>query len=82
IEETDIQRIKPGQQVDIVLDALNGQSITGKVRKIGKASNSTFSLIPATNSSGNFNKVTQRIPIEISINQPKDIELIPGTNVE
>ncbi|MFT9849517.1 HlyD family secretion protein [Aneurinibacillus sp. REN35] len=82
IEETDIERIKPGQQVDIVLDALSGKSVTGKVRKIGKASNSTFSLIPATNASGNFNKVTQRIPIEITINQPKDIELIPGTNVE
>ncbi|GEN34522.1 MULTISPECIES: HlyD family efflux transporter periplasmic adaptor subunit [Aneurinibacillus] len=82
IEETDISKIHPGQTVDVTLDALNGKTITGKVRKIGKASNSTFSLIPATNTSGNFNKVTQRIPVEITINKPKDMELIPGTNVE
>ncbi|AMA71517.1 MULTISPECIES: HlyD family efflux transporter periplasmic adaptor subunit [Aneurinibacillus] len=82
IEETDISKIHPGQKVDITLDAANGKTITGKVRKIGKASNSTFALIPATNASGNFNKVTQRIPVEISIDKPDAVELIPGTNVE
>ncbi|ERI09086.1 HlyD family secretion protein [Aneurinibacillus aneurinilyticus] len=82
IEETDIAKIRPGQMVDITLDTLNGKTITGKIRKIGTASNAVFSLIPATNTSGNFNKVTQRIPVEISINKPDDMELIPGTNVE
>lgn len=82
IEETDINRIKLGARVDITLDAIEGESIQGKVRKIGQASNSVFSAIPATNTSGNFNKVTQRIPIEIALNIPDGLTLIPGTNVE
>lgn len=82
IEETDINRIKLGARVDITLDAIEGESIQGKIRKIGQASNSVFSAIPATNTSGNFNKVTQRIPIEIALNVPKGMTLIPGTNVE
>ncbi|ALP39246.1 hemolysin D (plasmid) [Paenibacillus sp. IHB B 3084] len=82
IEETDIDRIKPGQLVDITLDAAGDKTIQGKVRKVGEASNAVFSLIPAVNTSGNFNKVTQRVPVEIAVNKPKDMKLIPGTNVE
>ncbi|WP_411344456.1 HlyD family secretion protein [Paenibacillus sp. WLX1005] len=82
IEETDIGRIKLGALVDITLDAAGDEIIQGKVRKIGQASNSVFSVIPATNTSGNFNKVTQRIPVEIALNVPEGLQLIPGTNVE
>lgn len=82
IEENDIGHIQVGQFVDVSIDTLDGTAIPGKVRKIGNASNSTFSLVPAVNTSGNFNKVTQRIPIEIAIAKPKDMQLIPGTNVE
>ncbi|WP_046227357.1 HlyD family secretion protein [Paenibacillus dauci] len=82
IEETDISRIKLGAVVDITLDAAGDQMIQGKVRKVGQASNSVFSVIPATNTSGNFNKVTQRIPVEIALNVPEGMKLIPGTNVE
>jgi len=81
IEETDINRIKPGQVVDVSLDADGDYTIQGKIRKIGEASNSVFANIAATNTSGNFNKVTQRIPVEIALNVPKDMRLIPGTNV-
>jgi len=82
IEETDIDRIKPGELVDITLDAAGDQVIQGKVRKVGQASNSVFASIAATNTSGNFNKVTQRIPVEIALSVPKDMKLIPGSNVE
>lgn len=82
IEETEITRVKAGQPVEVTVDTLGGKKLTGKVRKVGMASNSTFSLVPAVNTSGNFNKVTQRIPIEIAIEQPSDVQLIPGTNVE
>lgn len=81
IEETEIRKVQVGQNVDITIDALGDAPIVGKVRKIGAASNSTFSLIPAVNTSGNFNKVTQRIPIEIAIAKPEKMELLPGTNV-
>lgn len=82
IEETDISKIKEGQDVLVSVDILDGKKLKGKVSKIGKATNSTFSLIPSVNTSGNFNKVTQRIPIEVAIFKPADLELIPGTNVE
>jgi len=82
IEETDITKIKVGQLVDVSIDTLDGIVIPGKVRKIGEASNSIFTLVPAVNTSGNFNKVTQRIPIEIAIAKPDGTKLIPGTNVE
>ncbi|MFM9277398.1 HlyD family secretion protein [Paenibacillus jiagnxiensis] len=82
IEETDIGRIKPGAAVEVTLDAAGGQIIQGKVSQVGQASNSVFSAIPATNTSGNFNKVTQRIPVKIALNVPEGMRLIPGTNVE
>ncbi|HHW36350.1 MAG TPA: HlyD family secretion protein [Bacillales bacterium] len=81
IEETAIGKIKEGQEVIVSIDALGGKKLKGKVSKIGKATNSTFSLLGAVNTSGNFNKVRQRIPIEITIFKPKDLELIPGSNV-
>lgn len=81
IEETDIKKVKIGQDVDVSIDLLDGETIPGKVSDIGKATNSALSLVPAVNTSGNFNKVTQRIPIEIAIAKPKDMELIPGSNV-
>ncbi|HHY74379.1 MAG TPA: HlyD family efflux transporter periplasmic adaptor subunit [Bacillus bacterium] len=81
IEETAINKIKEGQDVFVSLDLLGGKKLKGKVSKIGKATNSTFSLLPAINTSGNFNKVTQRIPIEVVIFKPADLELVPGTNV-
>ncbi|WP_322922853.1 HlyD family secretion protein [Paenibacillus campi] len=82
IEETDINRIKPGELVDVTLDADGNHVIQGKVRKVGQASNSVFAMIAATNTSGNFNKVTQRIPVEIALSVPQGMTLIPGTNVE
>ncbi|WP_338533633.1 HlyD family efflux transporter periplasmic adaptor subunit [Paenibacillus peoriae] len=82
IEESDISRIKPGADVDVTLDTAEGKVIQGKVSRIGQASNSVFSAIPTTNTSGNFNKVTQRIPVKIALNIPDGMQLIPGTNVE
>jgi multidrug resistance efflux pump len=83
IEETYVDRIKLGEPVDITVDMLGGQTLHGRVEKIYQAANSQFSVLPAINTSGNFNKVTQRVPIQISIDgQPKGISLLPGTNVE
>lgn len=82
IEEGQIGKVHEGQIVEVSIDTMDGQVLFGKVRKIGQAANSVFSLIPTTNTSGNFNKVKQRIPIEIAINKPADMTLIPGTNVE
>jgi membrane fusion protein, multidrug efflux system len=66
-EETKISEIFPGQDAKVTLDAFPGIVFSGKVFLTGSATASTFSLIPASNASGNFTKVTQRIPIRISI---------------
>lgn len=80
IEETEIGRIQLGQKVDIAIDAYPGKEWVGHVSEIGQATNSTFSLLPASNTSGNFTKVTQRIPIKIAIDSQSDIDLSTGMN--
>lgn len=78
IEETDINRIKVGQEVDFTVDTFPDHVFKGNVTEIGEATASTFSLLPAMNTSGNFTKVTQRIPIEISIADQQGLSLSPG----
>jgi membrane fusion protein (multidrug efflux system) len=87
-EETKLGSIHVGDHVRISVDAHRGRELAGAVRLIGAAAASQFSLIPPNNASGNFTKVTQRIPITISIDfQPGDdpegrIALLPGMSVE
>jgi multidrug resistance efflux pump len=78
IEETEIHRIKLGQKVDIKVDTFSGLTLTGTVKEISKATASSFSLLPASNTSGNFTKVTQRIPLKISIDDQQGFDLSPG----
>ncbi|MFZ5591172.1 MAG: HlyD family secretion protein [Bacillota bacterium] len=81
VEETDLSRVKLGQLVDVTLDYLPGQKFTGRVYYIGEASLATFSLLPITNTSGNFTKVVQRIPIKIALDNPPG-NLIHNANAE
>jgi membrane fusion protein, multidrug efflux system len=67
LEETKIEDIRQGQNVKFTLDAFDRVKFSGKVFLIGSTTASVFSLIPASNASGNFTKVTQRIPVRISI---------------
>ncbi len=85
LEETNLQYIRLGDPVEISVDAYPGRSFTGKVIQIGTYTASQFSLIPPNNASGNFTKVTQRIPVKISIvdaASPVDAPLFPGMSVE
>jgi membrane fusion protein, multidrug efflux system len=68
-EETNISEIHNGQEVKIAIDAFPDVKFSGKVFLVGSSTASVFSLIPANNASGNFTKVTQRIPIRISIDK-------------
>jgi membrane fusion protein, multidrug efflux system len=80
-EETKIHSIKPGMNVEINIDAFPGKLMKGKVLWIGKTTAAQFSLMPANNASGNFTKITQRVPVRIAIDtttSSKDIALIPG----
>lgn len=81
IKETNINKITVGQLVDLYVDAFPNINLTGRVQKIGLTTNSTFSLLPSSNSSGNFTKVTQVVPVRISIDASKGVGLRPGMNV-
>jgi membrane fusion protein, multidrug efflux system len=88
LEETKISEIHNGQGVKFTIDAFPGIKFNGKVFLVGSNTASVFSLIPANNASGNFTKVTQRIPIKISIesaDKSRDISslnILSGMSVE
>lgn len=74
-KETQMARIRKGQQVEISIDAMPGKRFHGKVTAISSATGSKYSMIPADNSAGNFVKIQQRIPVRIDFNgeiSPKD----------
>jgi multidrug resistance efflux pump len=81
IKETDIKSIKLKQKVDITIDAYSDKSFKGAVASIGQATKSIFSLLPSQNASGNYTKVTQIIPVKITINDTKNLNLMAGMNV-
>ena len=67
MKETDLTYVKPGNHVDITVDTYPGQVWSGTVESVSPASSSEFSVLPAQNSSGNWVKVVQRIPVRIGI---------------
>jgi membrane fusion protein (multidrug efflux system) len=66
-KETELTHLRPGQPVDISVDSYPGVEWHGTVESISPASGSSFSLLPAQNTTGNWVKVVQRIPVRISI---------------
>lgn len=64
-KETQMSRIRPGQSVEISIDAIPGRKFSGKVSAISSATGSRYSMIPTDNSSGNFVKIQQRVPVRI-----------------
>ena len=66
-KETQLARLKPGQPVDISVDALSGHDITGTVASVSPASGSVFSLLPPDNATGNFTKIVQRLTVRIHL---------------
>jgi membrane fusion protein (multidrug efflux system) len=82
-KETELTYVKPGQQVTVEVDTYPGQRWTGTVDSISPASASSFSLLPAENTSGNWVKVVQRIPMRVSVaNVPGKPQLRVGMSVE
>ena len=81
VRETDIRRLFLDQAVRIEVDAYPDLSFEGRIEMIGAAATSEFALLPNPNPSGNFTKVTQRLPVRISIDQLDGL-LRPGMMVE
>ena len=82
ISEADLYRIAPGQEVEVTVDSLGGAKLQGKVDGIAAATAATFSLMPQNNTTGNFIKVAQVVPVMITVDNPNNYVLIPGTSVE
>ena len=87
LEETKIHALKINDKAEIEIDAYPDQKFTGRIYQIGTNTAAQFSLIPPSNASGNFTKVTQRIPVKISVepehtNSKIKYGFLPGMSVE
>ncbi len=82
-KETQLSRLRPGQSVDVSVDALPGHDITGTVTSVSPASGSVFSLLPPDNATGNFTKIVQRLAVRIHVPAAvKDARVLrPGMSV-
>ena len=72
LEETKLQNLHVGQAVIFTLDTYPDVTFNGKIMTLGSNTASQFSLIPASNASGNFTKVTQRVQLKVSIDGVSD----------
>ncbi|MBS1912308.1 MAG: HlyD family secretion protein [Bacteroidetes bacterium] len=83
-KETDLERVRVGQPAEILVDAYPGITFEGRVQSIAAATGARFSLLPPDNATGNFVKVTQRIPVRIAFTQAPDPShpLRPGMSVD
>ena len=81
VKETAIGLLRPGMKAEVRLDAYPGRIFRGEVFRIGQAATSKFALLPDPNPSGNFTKITQRLPVRIVLLE-KDAQLRPGMMVE
>jgi membrane fusion protein, multidrug efflux system len=72
-KETQMDRIRPGDPVDITVDALGGHTYHGKVLSISPGTGARFSMMPPDNATGNFVKVVQRVPVKITWDAGQDL---------
>jgi multidrug resistance efflux pump len=82
IDENKIMEVRPGQEVEVTVDCIGGKVLKGKVQGISPATSASFSLLPSGNSSANFTKVGQVIPVRIALENAGNLSLIPGSSVE
>ena len=81
-KETQLDRMRPGQPVDIEIDAYPERDFHGHVASVQPGSGPAFSLLPPENATGNYVKIVQRVPVKIILdNPPADVALGPGMSV-
>ncbi|MGX5791239.1 HlyD family efflux transporter periplasmic adaptor subunit [Staphylococcus equorum] len=81
VDEKDIADVEEGKDVNITLDGKDAE-LKGKVEEVGKATASSFSMMPSTNSDGNYTKVSQVVPVKISLDSKPSNNVVPGMNAE
>ena len=81
-KETQLDRMRPGQPVDIEIDSYPERTFHGNVDSVQPGSGPAFSLLPPENATGNYVKIVQRVPVKIILdNPPADVILGPGMSV-
>ena len=81
-KETDLDRMRVGQAAQLSFDAYPGLHLRGHVESIGAGTGSEFSVLPAQNATGNWVKVTQRVPVRIAIDEASPRQLIAGQSAK
>lgn len=81
-KETDLAEMQVGQRAEIEFDAYPDLKLKGHVASIGAGTGSEFSVLPAQNATGNWVKVTQRVPVRIAIDEKSPRQLIAGLSAE
>jgi membrane fusion protein (multidrug efflux system) len=83
-KETQLERMRPGQRVEISVDAYPGVTLEGSIESFAPASGAVFSLLPPENATGNFTKIVQRLPVRIAVPDDNPLAglLRPGLSVE
>lgn len=81
VDETDVDDVRPGQTVDIEVDAFPDADFTGTVREVQRGAAGEFSPFPRSNTAGNYQKVTQVIPVRIALDDTENLALAPGMSV-
>ncbi len=81
-KETDLADMQVGQPAEVHFDDYPGLKLRGHVESIGAGTGNEFSVIPAQNATGNWVKVTQRVPVRIAIDEKSARPLIAGLSTE
>ena len=81
-KETDLDEMAVGQRAEIRFDAYPDVVLAGHVASIGAGTGSEFSVLPAQNATGNWVKVTQRVPVRIALDEESPRQLIAGLSTE
>lgn len=81
-KETDLDEMRVGQRAELRFDAYPDLVLEGHVESIGAGTGSEFSILPAQNATGNWVKVTQRVPVRIAIDEKAPRPLIAGLSTE
>ena len=81
-KETDLAEMRVGQPARLEFDAYPGLELRGHVASIGAGTGSEFSVLPAQNATGNWVKVTQRVPVRIAIDEASPRQLIAGLSTD
>lgn len=83
LKETQIADVRPGEPVDFTVDSYPSVLFHGRVQSLAGATGARFALLPPDNASGNFVKVTQRVPVKIEVEKPDPAHVLrPGMSVD